>query len=356
MMNNNIDLPLISIVVPVYNVEKFLSHCIDSIMKQSYKNIELILVDDESLDHSGKICDDYTKKDKRVKVYHKENGGVSSARNYGIRKAQGQYITFIDSDDWIEPDFLENFQVEKIQADLYISGALYDIEGKLYSQKIYSEQYSDNKKDIAKCFFSQNLKDNGYPWGKLFLLDIIQNNAILFDEKLSINEDHIFIFEYFCYIRSLYVTSTADYHYLVIDNSGRKLSSKINSCTELVMANESFQSLVEGLSQRWRLESAEKERLKADYVYEHRLRALRASLLLKDYKSFNKETIFWKKCNYKPEARLFQIMLGILRKSNSSRISYILLTFLIFLRNILKPKNIMQDIYNDLESRSVVIR
>lgn len=355
-MNNNIVLPLISIVVPVYNVEKFLSHCIDSILNQSYKNIELILVDDGSRDHSGKICDDYAKKDKRVKVYHKKNGGVSSARNYGMINAHGQYITFIDSDDWISKNFLENFRVEEIQADLYISGALYDIEGKLYSKKKYSEQYADNIDDIAKCFFSQNLKDNGYPWGKLFLLDIIQSNGIFFDEKLSINEDHIFIFWYFCYIHSLYVTSTADYHYLVIDNSGRKLSSKINSRNEIVLANVAFQNLVESLSQKWHLDSVDKERLKSDYVYEHRLRALRASLLLKDYKSFIKETIFWKKCNYKPKARLFQFMLCIIRKSNSSRISYILLSFLIFFRNTLKTKNIMQDIYNDLESRSVVIK
>lgn len=99
---------LVSIVVPVYNVEKYLKRCVDSIINQSYNNIEILLVDDGSTDSSGKICDDYLKKDSRIKVIHKQNGGLSDARNFGIDKSTGDYLSFIDSDDWIEKDMIMN--------------------------------------------------------------------------------------------------------------------------------------------------------------------------------------------------------------------------------------------------------
>ena len=98
---------LISIIVPVYNVEKYLNRCIDSILLQTYNNIEILLIDDGSLDKSSQICDEYMKKDKRIKVIHKKNGGLSDARNAGIDIARGKYITFIDSDDSVEKDLVE---------------------------------------------------------------------------------------------------------------------------------------------------------------------------------------------------------------------------------------------------------
>ena len=96
--------PKVSIIVPVYKVEKYLRKCIDSIINQTLKDIEIILVDDGSPDNCGKICDEYAAKDTRIKVIHKENGGLSSARNAGMEVAEGEYIGFVDSDDWIESD------------------------------------------------------------------------------------------------------------------------------------------------------------------------------------------------------------------------------------------------------------
>ena len=98
---------LISVIVPIYNVEKYLQKCVDSIINQTYKNLEIILVDDGSPDNCPKMCDDYAEKDSRIKVVHKENGGLSDARNVGMEVATGEYVSFIDSDDYISLDFYE---------------------------------------------------------------------------------------------------------------------------------------------------------------------------------------------------------------------------------------------------------
>ena len=98
---------LVSIIVPVYKVEQYLSRCVDSILQQSYSNLEIILVDDGSPDSCGMICDEYQKKDSRVQVIHKSNGGLSDARNYGIEAAQGKYLAFVDSDDWLDFDMID---------------------------------------------------------------------------------------------------------------------------------------------------------------------------------------------------------------------------------------------------------
>ena len=99
--------PLISVIVPIYNVEKYLARCVDSIVNQTYKNLEIILVDDGSPDRCPQMCDDYAEKDSRIKVVHKKNGGLSDARNAGMAVATGEYISFIDSDDWIETSMFE---------------------------------------------------------------------------------------------------------------------------------------------------------------------------------------------------------------------------------------------------------
>ena len=118
---------LISIIVPVYNVEQYLDDCLISIINQTYKNIEIILIDDGSTDKSGKICDEYAKKDSRIIVIHKENGGVSSARNAGLRIAKGAYIGFVDPDDWIAEDMYEVLYSNAKKYDADVSVCKYKI-------------------------------------------------------------------------------------------------------------------------------------------------------------------------------------------------------------------------------------
>lgn len=119
-MNNLQDRPLISVIVPVYNTLKYLPKCVASITAQTWKNLEIILVDDGSTDGTGALCDELARRDSRIKVYHKKNGGSSSARNLGIRKAEGEYLGFVDSDDFIEPDMYERLAEAAIEYDAYM--------------------------------------------------------------------------------------------------------------------------------------------------------------------------------------------------------------------------------------------
>lgn len=108
---------MISVIVPVYNAEKYLHRCVDSILSQTYTDLELLLIDDGATDRSGQICDEYATRDSRVHVFHKDNGGVSSTRNFGLSLAQGEWITFVDSDDWIEPDVYERVLKHAIEVN-----------------------------------------------------------------------------------------------------------------------------------------------------------------------------------------------------------------------------------------------
>ena len=122
---------LISVVIPVYNVEKYLQRCVTSVTEQSYSNLEIILVDDGSVDNSGAICDDFAKKDKRIRVIHKENEGLGLTRNVGIKAATGNYICFIDSDDYIAREYIETIysDLKKSSADVCYCGHTKDISG-----------------------------------------------------------------------------------------------------------------------------------------------------------------------------------------------------------------------------------
>ena len=139
----------VSVIVPVYNSEKYLNRCVDSILNQTYRSIELILVDDGSPDNSGRICDEYAEKDSRVRVIHKANAGVSAARNSGLEVASGDYATFVDSDDYIEPDMYSDMmeKVNQYNCDVVMCDCVKDFpdRSEIYSHNIRTGFYSYNK-------------------------------------------------------------------------------------------------------------------------------------------------------------------------------------------------------------------
>lgn len=192
---------LISIIVPVYKVEKYLCECIDSILAQTYENFELILVDDGSPDNSGKICDEYAEKDKRIKVIHKENGGVSSARNVGLDNVKGEYITFIDSDDFVEKQYLELMYNRIIETNsdmcfcrcyrLLNGNKIVDVVEKFPKNTIISNEDNKNKQfiDFLDLFFS--LKMASYSVRILYKRRIV--DKLYFNANIRIGEDFVYL-------------------------------------------------------------------------------------------------------------------------------------------------------------------
>lgn len=199
---------MISIIVPIYNAEKYLRRCVDSILVQSYVDFELLLIDDGSPDGSGAICDEYMALDARVRVFHKVNGGVSSARNLGMEQAQGEWITFVDSDDWVEKNYLEDL-IANSDADFVLSGFV----GIPSGQKILADALLYERTSI-KNFIKRHQDDllRG-PCGDLLKLSLIKNNDIRFDTRIRYGEDTVFNYQYLYYCSRVRTISSCNYNY-----------------------------------------------------------------------------------------------------------------------------------------------
>lgn len=207
MMNREI-----SIIIPVYNVCTYLNECIDSVLNQSYSNFELILIDDGSTDGSSDLCDAYLENDSRIKVIHKENGGVSSARNMGIKEANGKWICFIDSDDWIDREYLK-ILMQGEHADMSIVSLICEYpESKVYHKFKHIGYF--NKEGLIG-FINDDLPNLGAlsPCGKLYRRDIINEFGIAFREDINFAEDAIFNLNYYLRIKTALINDEALYHY-----------------------------------------------------------------------------------------------------------------------------------------------
>lgn len=221
-------MPKISVIVPIYNVEKYLNRCVDSILNQTFEDFELILVNDGSPDNCGNICDEYAQKDNRVKVIHKKNGGVSSARNVGIDIAQGEYIMFVDSDDWIQSVMLEQMYVYN-NSDLIISGLEFvDINNNiLFTNFIDFFQNITIEKFMSTWYVEaeKKLLLSG-PYNKLYKREIIADYNIKFNENISICEDGLFVTQYLLHCHKISNINKSFYEY--IQYEGNSLMGRYN--------------------------------------------------------------------------------------------------------------------------------
>lgn len=198
--------PLVSVIIPVYNVEQYLEECLNSVAMQNYQNIEVIMVNDGSKDKSGSICDTMARQDSRFHVYHQENKGVSEARNLGIQKAVGEYVLFIDSDDRVPHNYIESLMDANVQSDLVLCSI-----GKKTEKKEEEFSFKNYNEDI---FVEWNKIYLLYPpSGKLYKMEIIRKNNILFPSKVHFGEDLIFNFKYMEYIDKIRYTNKTYYNY-----------------------------------------------------------------------------------------------------------------------------------------------
>lgn len=204
---------LVTIVVPVYKVEKYIDKCINSILNQTYKNLEIILVDDGSPDTCGEICDNYAKQDIRIKVIHKENGGLSDARNAGIDVATGRFISFIDSDDYIDSEYIELLykSITKDKSDMAISSHKVIYENGTILEKATGEESILNSKEVLKRI----LYDDGIDlsaWGKLYKIELLQEIRY---PKGRLFEDAATTYKLIDRCKSISIISKSTYNYVI---------------------------------------------------------------------------------------------------------------------------------------------
>lgn len=235
---------LVSIVVPVYNVASYLDKCVKSIVQQSYKKLEVILVDDGSTDHSSEICDCWAMKDERIHVIHKSNGGLSDARNVGFAITSGKYISFVDSDDWLDLSFIEKmlFTLKKEDADIVECGVVYLNEHNqvLRNRNISAKKFTIDRINALRLLIKE---DGVYQtvWNKLYKRDVVEN---IFFENGRCNEDDFWTYQVFNRAKKIVVISDNLYFYLQRGSSimgeGYKLK-RLDSLVARINRMEYFQ-------------------------------------------------------------------------------------------------------------------
>jgi len=219
--------PSVSIILPVYNAEKTLCRCVDSVLHQRYTNFELLIVDDGSTDRSPNVCDEYAA-DPRVQVFHQTNSGVSAARNFAITHAKGKYIQFLDSDDWVTPDATlmlfrsaETHQADMVISDFYrVVGERVSVKGDIEEDDVLSrEEFAARMMDNPADFYY------GVLWNKLYRRELIETHHLRMDEEISWCEDFLFNLEYIRYAERFFALNVPLYYYVKTKGS---LASQIN--------------------------------------------------------------------------------------------------------------------------------
>ncbi len=245
----------VSIIVPVYNVACHLSKCIDSILAQDERNWELLLIDDGSSDGSGTICDNYAARDSRITVLHKENEGVSIARNTGISMAQAERICFIDSDDWVEPHYLSDMLALADDEHTVVYGNLVhdypnsraSTVGCDYGKEVDCDLHSSKAGD----FLTRNrIAEIGYPIAKIFHKRVLALENIQFNPSISLHEDHIFVLEYLLASRHIALSPVPNYHY-VHRTSNTSLSKKKHPARNMITASNELLTVVKAVIEKF---------------------------------------------------------------------------------------------------------
>lgn len=229
--------PRISVIVPIYNVASFLPKCIESILKQSFPDFELILVNDGSPDSAHDICLSYQEKDKRITIINKPNGGLLSARKAGLENARAKFISFVDGDDWVDVDFLASMYriVELYQVDLVISGHIRAFEGRnekmipLYKQGVYAnDELSDllNNMLNTSTFFQHGVST--YVWNKLFRRELLAEILFQVPNEITMGEDAAITYSYMPLCSKIGITHSCNYFY----------RQRVNSMVKAILSNE----------------------------------------------------------------------------------------------------------------------
>ncbi len=236
--------PIISVIVPVYKTEEYLPQCIESILAQSFTNFELLLVDDGSPDRCGEICEEYAKRDSRIRAFHQRNAGVSKARNYGLENAAGKYIVFVDSDDYVLFDYLRDLYNSLSDDNCLVIHTVikYFPDG----NSVCSDwpETTIEGKETYRLLTEYGDKSIGYPYGKLFNNELIRSHHLRFPEDISLLEDLFFLFDYVQVVSSIKIRNMANYVYRV-GHSDAALSVAYKSLSEEWLIFQTYYQYIE---------------------------------------------------------------------------------------------------------------
>ena len=235
---------LLSIIVPIYNAEKYLHRCVDSLLAQTYSDIEVLLINDGSSDSSGAICDEYAQKDSRVRVFHKENSGVSNSRNLGIDKALGSWITFVDADDWFDVNTIATCKEYLTAYDLvrFSSSFVYDCHC-LKVREIDIEDFTSVDEFFTALISRRTLIQ---VWGGFYRTDIIKQNKLYFDVELKNGEDWLFLMEYTLYATTIKSINLPLYYYNVYNESSCTNTMTVSKIFEVVSSFKKISEVLAG--------------------------------------------------------------------------------------------------------------
>jgi glycosyltransferase involved in cell wall biosynthesis len=226
--------PLVSVVVPIYQIDKYIGICIESLMNQTYRNLEIILVDDGSTDRAPEICDLYAKKDKRIKVIHKTNGGLVSARKAGLEIATGDYAGYVDGDDWISPGFYEALvnTIIEYDSDVVVAGMSRDlfsvstkINSKIPAGNYVGERLTRLKQNMLTYEKFSRIGITTYVWNKLFKREMLKKYQMKVNNSITIGEDAGVTYPYLMACNKISVIDNYDYHYRQREDSMLKTTT-----------------------------------------------------------------------------------------------------------------------------------
>lgn len=263
---------MISVVIPVYNRKNKIRDAVKCVLDQTHTDFELILVDDGSTDGSSEICDELAANDERIKVVHQKNAGVSQARNTGLRNAKGEWLIFMDSDDKVKPDMHEKLlrTAQKNNADMVICGVLnefYNAEGKKSREELISNEdefIEDSSKCAKKVLSLLRSSLIHSPWNKIYKMDVIKSNEMMFKPEISLGEDLIFNLEYLKVANKLAFISEPLYIYIASETDGLVSERRENKHEIMTVLYNNVIDFVNHLGAK---NDKEKNRIAADFLY-----------------------------------------------------------------------------------------
>lgn len=235
-----------SVIIPAYNAEKTINRCLSSILHTKRDDIEVLIINDGSIDNTGEICKNISKKDSRVKYYEKPNGGVSSARNKGLELASGEFVCFVDSDDFVSSDYFEQLDIALSKdCDLLLLGnRIFDGTSYKYSV-LESCEYDDEEESVA--FLSKALRNQklNAPCDKVYKMELIKNNNLFFPEKLHIGEDKVFVVRYLMIVNSVKCLGLPIYIVSTENKNSLSRKARVDLCDSILLEHDMLFEAVE---------------------------------------------------------------------------------------------------------------